>query len=134
MTAFLIYAIARGGGGFLLAIRSWQESRNLASAGAHLIADVSAVLFLLGYADVELRAGVGGWWVLLFLFAAIWEVARWWKQLRNYMSESFSTDGEGVGGSGMLVWEVFAVAPPLIAGFFLVFDFLFPNQWAFVAF
>ena len=98
MTPLLLYAVARGGGGLLLLLRGWQESRDLAHAAAQSIADASAVLFVLGYGHVGLRTAIGGWWAALFLFAAIWETRRWWKRFREFPSTDTVTYAEGIGG------------------------------------
>jgi hypothetical protein len=119
------YALARLCATLAFNLQSWRERREIPWTLALGVTDVIGTLFVLGYARPHLRSAIGGWWVLLFLLALPVEALR----LRAIREESESDDSPY--RSAFWPWTMIGLVPVLGAGFFLCFDVLFPNTWAF---
>jgi hypothetical protein len=103
------------------------------------VADLGAVLFLLGLSYTGLRTTIGLWWVALFLYTAIWESLQFRTRLQDVLNPPagdasafmFESAVAGWGMIGLAAWELLGVAFPLAAGFGLAFNAVAPNQLTF---
>lgn len=137
--AAAIYAGLRVIAGVLFGIVLWRERQRPVVNVAQGVADLCAVLFVLGLTSLELRTSVGQWWMVLFLYTAMWEIVQFRGRIMEFMEPpagdtsavTFEGAAERVGCVVFLAWEVFAVAIPLAAGFGLAFDAAAPNNLTF---
>jgi hypothetical protein len=130
------YALARAIASVPVGIILWRGRQHVAVNVAQGLSDLSAVLFLLGLTSPEMRTSGGLWWVVLFLYAMIWESVQFYNRLQDFQSPPVGDTplnsieaGWGTLVSG--VWQVVGIAMPLAAGFGLAFDAAAPNQLTF---
>jgi hypothetical protein len=101
-------------------------------AGGQVVSDLSCAAFLLAYVNPEIRDDVGFLVIPLVLFVLYWEANRFFENRRGAAEreeqESWLDATLRVYGS---VWTIGFVLPALLAGGFLIFELLAPNQWPF---
>jgi hypothetical protein len=101
-------------------------------AGGQVVSDLACAAFLLGYVNPDIRDDIGVLVIPLILFVFYWEAARF---LDNRRAASVREDDETTFDTVLrvygAVWGFGFVMPALLAGGFLVFDLLAPEQWPF---
>ena len=131
----LLLVAVRSGVACLIAIAAVRLEAPRWQIVAQALSDVACAFFLVAYVSDALRAAVGDWWYVIFLYALCWEGARWTRRALSLRDQPAADDTDPSvfvleGGAG-LAWATFAVAPALIAGFFIVFDRAAPGNWLF---
>jgi hypothetical protein len=135
----VIYAALRAVAAIPLGVALWRDRQQPLVSVAQTVADLGAVLFLLGLTFTGLRTTIGLWWVVLFLYTAIWEAIQFRTRLQDVMNPpagdasgmTFEGAVAGWGMIGLAAWELVGVALPLAAGFGLAFDAVAPNELTF---
>ncbi|HYX82616.1 MAG TPA: hypothetical protein VE714_09500 [Gemmatimonadales bacterium] len=101
-------------------------------AGGQVVSDLSCAAFLLGYVNADIRDDIGLLVVPLLLFVLYWETLRF---LENRQAAALREDQETWLDIALrlygLVWSWGFVLPAVLAGGFLIFNLLAPNQWPF---
>ena len=101
-------------------------------AGGQVVSDLTCAAFLLAYVNPDVREDVGWLVIPLLLFVLYWEATRFLENRRaaaereeedTWLDTAFTTYG--------WVWTGAFVLPALLAGGFLMFDLLAPNEWPF---
>ena len=99
------------------------------------VSDVVCAVFLVAYVTDELRARIGPFVYVMFAYVAIWEGALAVRRIRALQSSGAASLDEWavstMSAGSLLIWEGLAVAPAVIAGFFIVFDRMAPGNWLF---
>jgi len=103
-----------------------------AYAGGQVVSDLSCGAFLLAYVNPDIRDDVGWLVVPLILFVLYWEATRFLENRRasaeREADDSWFDNLLSIYGS---IWAFAFVMPAVLAGGFLVFDFMAPRQWPF---
>ncbi|MFN2570026.1 MAG: hypothetical protein ABR537_00215 [Gemmatimonadales bacterium] len=101
-------------------------------AGGQVVSDLSCAAFLLAYVNPSIRADIGILVLPLILFVLYWEAMRFLENRRaaalSEQEDSWFDEALRVYGS---LWAIGFVMPALLAGGFLIFDLLAPNEWPF---
>jgi hypothetical protein len=101
-------------------------------AGGQVVSDLSCAAFLLAYVNPDVRDDVGWLAVPLVCFVLYWEATRFLDNRRAAAaSEEEDTWLDTVFTTYGWVWTGAFVLPALLAGGFVMFDLLAPNQWPF---
>lgn len=98
-----------------------------------IVSDLSCAAFLLAYVDADIREDVGVLVVPLLLFVIYWELTRFHDDARRQEAEPDAEEswfGAALRAYGVM-WLIGFVMPAVMAGGFLVFNLLMPEQWPF---
>jgi len=136
--AAVAYGVGRTGFAAHRLVAQQRLGRTLLGLAAQGIADVAWVLFPLAYVSLSLRQRVGALVVPLFLYALVWEI---WHYAMT--AAAAPPDGPAATDDPLAIaaaeasgwWRALGslatVAPSLLAGAFLAFDAIAPNEWPF---
>ena len=101
-------------------------------AGGQIVSDLACAAFLLAYVNPDIRDDVGILVIPLWLFVLYWEATRF---LENRRAAAECEDQETPLDFGLhiygSVWAFGFVVPAILAGGFLMFNLLAPDQWPF---
>jgi hypothetical protein len=101
-------------------------------AGGQVVSDLSCAAFLLGYVNPDIRDDVGVLVVPLLLFVLYWEATRY---LENRRAAAAREDEESTLDMALRVygsiWAAGFVLPAILAGGFLTFNLVAPEEWPF---
>ncbi|HLZ45170.1 MAG TPA: hypothetical protein VKQ05_05770 [Gemmatimonadales bacterium] len=101
-------------------------------AGGQVVSDLACAAFLLAYVNPDIRDDVGALVIPLLLFVLYWEATRFLENRRvaAEREDQETTLDMAVHIYGSL-WAFGFVVPAMLAGGFLVFNLLAPDQWPF---
>lgn len=101
-------------------------------AGGQVVSDLSCAAFLLGYVNQDIREDMGVIVVPLLLFVLYWEATRF---LENRRAAAAREDEETPLDTALRiygsVWAFGFVVPAILAGGFLMFNLVAPDEWPF---
>ncbi len=101
-------------------------------AGGQIVSDLSCAAFLLGYVNPDVREDVGWLVIPLLLFVLYWEATRFLDNRRAAaVREEEDSWFDAAQRTYATVWAIGFVVPAVLAGGFLMFDLVAPNQWPF---
>jgi hypothetical protein len=134
----LLYAAIRSIGAVLIGVAVYRYSRASLFVVAQGVSDIGCAALLIAYVSAPVRASLGGWVIPMFLYAFGWEGVLLFRRLLAFTPFAAAASAEEeaspltpVSNFRALGWSVFAVAPPLAAGFFLTLNALAPGNWLF---
>jgi hypothetical protein len=118
-----------------LAAALWLKGQRGWSWIGQAVSDVACLVFVVAYADGAARSALG--WVAapLLLFVIAWETTAVGAAANvvdaNVTANQLESPVRAFVGAWRWAWALLAVAPPVAAGGFLVFDLFAPKQWPF---
>ena len=132
-TATSVYAVLRTAAAVPAGVFMWRDRQEPLALLAQAGLDAAAVLFVLALSHPRLREAVGGWWLLIFPCAVLWEGLKFRSQVDDIMNppasaaDAFSMQAAFTGWEalGRGVYGILGVVFPLALGFGLCCDVLF---------
>jgi hypothetical protein len=101
-------------------------------AGGQVVSDLSCAAFLLAYVNADVREDVGWLVIPLLLFVLYWEAMRFLDNRRAAaLREEEDTWLDSALRTYGIAWTLGFVIPAVLAGCFVMFDVVAPNQWPF---